>query len=459
MAGPILPGLGSAAISTVGQTVAFAGGTTASHALTPYGTAISQEAFKIAPIRVVDALLLSVGVAQGQIDPDWAAAQATASGFNAEAFKAMVEVSNTGPALGSALELLRRGDWTEAEFRTALHRQGIETAWWDGLTSLQHDRLDLGAIATAVHRGIMQDAGLLVTPVPTGPGNVPRIPVSTLDTIAEFAAQGIDPERARVLIADTGLPLSLGQMLQLLNRGKVTETDVQVAIAESNTRNEYMNVALDLRRHLLTPHEYAEAELRGVKTTAEAKAGAALSGLEGDDYDTLYANLGRPLNLHAITTGTARGGVYGGTYDDVPAGPYRDAIRRSAVRPEYASLDYANRYSYPSPFVLRSIAQAGDLGNEADIAQTLSEIAWPPTLIAKVAPKWAQAIDVTDPHVKKAQGHLWTESHKAYVKDGLSVAQVTPAFVALGIAPAAQLEIIALWDLEKQLASDVPPAA
>ncbi len=459
MASPILSGLGSAAANTVGQTVAFAGGTTASHALTPYGTAISQEAFKIAPIRVVDALLLSVGVAQGQIDPEKAAAWATASGFNAEAFQAMVEVSNTGPALGSALELLRRGDWTETQFKTALHRQGIETAWWDGLTSLQHDRLDLGAIATAVHRGIMKDAGLLVTPVPTGTGNVPRIPVSTLDTIAEFAAQGIDKERARVLIADTGLPLSLGQMLSLRNRGLVTDTDVQVSIAESNTRNEYMDVALELRRHLLTPHEYAEAELRGILTHAEAKAGAALSGIEGEDYDTLYANLGRPLNLHAITTGTARGGTYGGTYDDVPAGPYRDAIRRSAVRPEYASLDYANRFTYPSAFVLRSVAQAGDLGDEAGIAQTLSEIAWPPELIAKVAPKWAQAIDTTDPLVKKARSALETAVHKAYVKTGLSVAQVTPALDVLKVPADERPQLFTYWDAEKVLMADVPPVA
>jgi hypothetical protein len=407
----------------------------------------------------VDALLLSVGVAQGQIDPEKAAAWATASGFNAEAFQAMVEVSNTGPALGSALELLRRGDWTETQFKTALHRQGIETDWWDGLTSLQHDRLDLGAIATAVHRGIMQDAGLLVTPVPTGTGNVPRIPVSTLDTIAEFAAQGIDKERARVLIADTGLPLSLGQMLQLLNRGKVTETDVQVAIAESNTRNEYMDVALELRRHLLTPHEYAEAELRGVKTTAEAKAGAALSGLEGEDYDTLYANLGRPLNLHAITTGTARGGVYGGTYDDVPAGPYRDAIRRSAVRPEYASLDYANRFTYPSAFVLRSLAQAGDLGDVAAVQQILEEIGWKPEFAKQVAHAWLSVGAATDPHVKKAQGTLWTEAHKAYVKNDLSVAQVQPAFLALSIDATAQAAILALWDAEKVLMADVPPVA
>src|ERR1051326_7368636 len=101
-------------------------------------------------------------------------------------------------------------------------------------------------------------------------------PTVSLATIAEFAAQGLAPERARILVADTGLPLSLGEMLQLYNRGAVTATDVQVSIAESNVRNEYMDVALQLARRLLTPHEYAEAELRGVLTPQEAQAGAKL---------------------------------------------------------------------------------------------------------------------------------------------------------------------------------------
>jgi hypothetical protein len=450
MASPILTNLGGAAVNTVGQTVAFAGGTTASHALTPYGTAISQEAFKIAPIRVVDALLLSVGVAQGQIDPDKAATWATASGFNADAFAAMIEIANTGPALGSALELLRRGDWTETQFRTALHRQGIEREWWDGLTSLQHDRLDLGAVATAVHRGIMDDSGLLVTPVPAGTGHVPRIPVSPLDTLAEFAAHGIDPERARVLVADTGLPLSLGEMLSLLNRGVVTETDVKVSIAESNVRNEYMDVALKLARRLLTPHEYAEAELRGILTHEEAQAGAALSGIEPADYRTQFGIMGRPLAEHQITTGLARGGTYGGTYDDVPEGPFRDAIRRSAIRPEYASLAYANRYTYPSAFVLRSLAQAGDLGNEAAVAKVLEEIGWKPSFADQVAAAWMGGSS-TDKHVSGAETRLVTATHKSYIDYEISDATATTALEAAGVGAGSAPAVLALWQAERDL--------
>ena len=447
----ILSGLGSAAVNTVGETVAFAGGLSGSRALDPLAVAIEQEAFKLAPIRVPEAILLAAGVAQGQVDPKQAADWATASGFNQATFDAMVNIANTGPALGSALELLRRGDWTQGQYQTALQRMGIEKQWWDGLTSLQHERLDLGAIATAVHRGIMDDAGLLVTPVPTGAGNVPRIPVSTLDTLKEFAAQGIDQERARVLVADTGLPLSLGEMLQLLNRGKVTDNDVKRSIAESNVRNEYMDVSLELARRLLTPHEYAEAELRGVLTPQEAENGAGLSGLDPADYATLFEILGRPISVKQVTTGLARGGTFGGTYSDVPAGPYRDAIRRSAVRPEYASLDYANRFSYPSGFQIKS--EAPDLG-EAQTEQLLLEVGWSPKWAKTFATKWAGASSGTgasDPHVAKAQTQLWNTVHTSFKNGEITEAEATAALPHAGVDPASVVGVLAVWNVERSL--------
>ena len=296
----------------------------------------------------------------------------------------------------------------------------------------------------------MSDAGLLVTPVPSGAGKVPRIPQSSLDTLAEFAAQGIDPERARVLVADTGLPLALGEMLQLYNRGEVTATDVKVSVAESNVRNEYMDVALNLARRLLTPHEYAEAELRG--QVADGSKGAALSGLDPADYKILFGILGRPLNIHQVTTGLARGGKYNANatdYSAVPAGPYRDAIRRSAIRPEFAELDYANRYTYPSGFQIKS--EAADLG-EAQTEQLLLEVGWSPKWAKTFATKWAGGTTAGgDKHVAKAQTQLWTTTHSSYKGYEISDATATAALEAAGVAAASTPAVLALWKQERDL--------
>lgn len=419
-------------------------------AVRPYVQTLVNDAWASHPVLPPPAVVIAQGVAQGQVALADGQTWANAEGFSNDVFAALIDTANVGMALGYAYQSWRRGDLTDSQFETQLHRLGIESEWWPMLRALKTDRLDLGAIATAVHRGIMDDSGLLVTPVPQGQGNIPRIPVSSLDTLAEFAAQGIDPERARVLVADTGLPLSLGQMLQLLNRGSVTETDVKVSIAESNVRNEYMDVALDLARQLLTPHEYAEAELRGLMDRPEAKAGAALHGLNGTDYETLFGILGRPLNVHEITTGLARGGTYGGTYEDVPAGPYRDAIRRSAIRPEYASLAYANRYTYPSAFVLRSLAQAGDLGDEQAVAKVLEEIGWKPSFAAEVAAAWMGGTSA-DKHVSSAATRLVTATHKSYIDYEISDATATAALEAAGVAAGAVPAVLALWQAERDL--------
>ena len=435
--------------------LSYALGTAAGPALSPLVQALANEAWSLHPDRPPDGIYLAQGVAQGQVDPNAAAAWAAQQGFGGSQFAAMVNIANVGPPLGYAYQAWRRGQLTDAEFQTALRRTGLEPQWFAALEALKGNRLDLGAIATAVHRGIMSDAGLLVTPVPGGGGKVPRIPQSSLDTLAEFAAQGIDPERARVLVADTGLPLSLGEMLQLLNRGEVTATDVKVSIAESNVRNEYMDVALALARRLLTPHEYAEAELRGV--VADGSTGAALSGLNDADYKILYGILGRPISVKQITTGLARGGKYDPNatdYSAVPAGPYRDAVRRSAVRPEFAELDYANRYTYPSAFVLRALAQAGEIGDAAAVQQVLEEIGWPPPLARQVATAWVgggTAGAVADPHVAKAQAQLWTTAHRSYLAGEADATAMQAALPSAGVAAGAIPAVLAVWDVEREL--------
>ena len=419
-------------------------------ALRPFTQSLANEAWPLHAVVPPDAVLLAQGVAQGQVAKADAYNWAAQRGFGTAQMDAMVNVANVGMPLGQAFQSYRRGDLSAGQFQTQLNRLGIEPAWYPMLEALKTDRLDLGAIATAVHRGIMSDAGLLVTPVPSGSGNVPRIPQSNLDTLAEFAAQGIDPERARVLVADTGLPLSLGEMLQLYNRGDVTATDVKVSIAESNVRNEYMDVALQLARRLLTPHEYAEAELRGV--IPDGAPGAALSGLNATDYRLLFDILGRPISTHQVTTGLARGGSYnpGATnYDAVPAGPYRDAIRRSAIRPEFAELDYANRYSYPSGFQIKS--EAPELG-EAQTEQLLLEVGWAPKWAKTFATKWSGGTaTASDPYTKKAQTQLWTTTHRSYLNHEIPDATATAALSAAGVAAASIPAVLSLWQEERNL--------
>ena len=425
-------------------------GATAVPALLPAAQYIVNEAWSLHPDRPPDVYVIAAGVAQGQVDPDSALTWAHEQGISDGAFSALVDAANIGPALGQAYSAWRRGELSDGQMRTAIKRQGIEDVWVPALMTLKQEPLDPATIANAVHRGIMRDPSLIVREPPTTAGKVEQVPPSPLDPAEEAAWSGLDHERLRVEVGTAGLPPGLVQMLQLLNRGEVTTADVQRAVSQSNLRNEYMDVVLALRRQLLTPHEYEEAALRGILSQDEADAGAALSGMETEDARLLFQIMGRPLVVHQITTGLARGGKFGGTYNDVPE-PYRDAIRRSNIRPEYARLAYANRYSYPSAFVLRGLAQSGELGDAAAVAQILEEIGWPPSLAAKVAPAWVGGTTGADPHVSKAQTQLWTRTHTSYLAGEIAEADARAALTVAGVPDAALDGVLAVWNHEREL--------
>lgn len=385
----ILGGLGDLAAKSGGEAIAFGLGFALGRALEPAGTAIVQEAWKLDPLKAPDAELLAEGVAQGQVDPGKAAEWATEHGYGGEQFKAMVDIANTGPALGYAYQAWRRGFLDDGQFTTALKRTGLEEQWNRAMEELRDELLDPGALATAIHRGIVAGQGLLIREPPLGAGKVPHVEQSNLDAIAEGAGHGLTQERLRILVGNTGLPLSLGEMLQLLNRGEVLEDDVRRSIAQSNVRNEYMDVALSLRRRLLTPHDYVEARLRGWIEDPAMHAGASLSGMEPADTDLLAKLTGRPLSWHQVFIGERRGGHYDGPTDAIDP-HFLKALQESNIRPEWYELAWMQRYAYPSPFVLRQLTTSGEL-TTAETERILLFVGWEPSLAKKVAGRWGGA--------------------------------------------------------------------
>lgn len=440
-----LSGLAGGSLQTA---VGFALGFAASNALGPLATELEQVAWANLTVRALDAATAAQIVAEDVKQADWGASEAAQHGVNRDRFDAIVAEVLAAPGIGELLAMLRRGTITPDDFTHGLRKDKQEARWDVPLAELESERLDPAVIATSIQRGIIEDPGLLPVGPPTETGRVPPMPVSTLDPLKEAAASGIDKERLAALTRIVGLPPAPGELLQLVNRGVIGEVDYLRGIAEGNTRNEWGSFLLNLKRRLLTPHEYAELNLRGWITPAAMHAGAALSGLEAADADLLFSMLGRPLNVHAVTTGLARGGAYGGVYEGVPE-PYAHALRQSNIRPEWGNLAYANRYNYPSAFVLRSLAQTGEL-KPADVEQTLLDIGWRPDFAAKVTAAWtAGTAAKADPHVTKAETQLWGALHKSYVDSEEDDATTTADLTTLGVAAASIPEVLRLWQLER----------
>jgi len=423
----------------------YAIGRAAGPALEPFVQDLANEAWSLHSDKPLTAGTAAEVAAEDYAALDAMRTEASYTGIDSTRFQLLYDVTLTGPGMGELLAMVRRGTIDGATFTHGLRKAKFEPLWDTALTDLSNARIPVADLAYMVVRGLVPDAGLLPVPPPSTTEKVQRYPVAQLDTLHEAASWGWDEERFRALVGRSGLSIAPISAAQAYFRNVIGLDDFYLAIAEGDLRNEWRDAILETARQIPTDMQFVEGELRGYLTTAQRLAGTARHGMAAADSDLLFAITGRPLAVHAITTGLARGGKFGGTYADVPE-PYQDAIRRSAIRPEYAGLAYANRYSYPSAFVLRSLATGGEL-DEPTTKQTLLDIGWPPDLVDKVVTAWfGTTTATTDPNVKKAHTKAWTEAQTSYIAQESTAADVQPIFQLLGIDAAAQSEILTAWN-------------
>lgn len=442
-----MAGIGSAPGIILGVGVGAAAGA----ALEPAIEVPRQTAWQSAPNRVLDAALLASLTAQGAIDLSAAQAEAARTGYNADRLNALVYLAQTVPGFAEALALWRHGFIDDALFTHTLVKAGIDERYVAPILKLKTASIiGLGDVATAIVRGAVPAPAWVPVAPPTTTDNVPRFPVTNVDPVSLAAELGFNEDMLRIMTARSGLSLAPILATQALFRGVLTPNDWLLAIAEGDLRTEWADTLREAARAILSPHEYVEGELRGWITTAERSAGTAKHGMTQADSDLLYEISGRPVNVHEIVIGLARGGTYPSTYADVPD-PYRKAIQESNIRPEWASIHYHARYSYPSAFVLRTLAQSGELGDAAAIEQRLIEIGWPPDLAASVAKAWATKATATNPEVKKALTKAYTEAQSSYIAEEATASDVQPIFDLLGVDATASAEILKAWDAIRAL--------
>ena len=439
-------------------------GTAASAAIEPIVEPGRQQAWVNASNRVLDPALYAQLVAQGAIDLQ-AVGQpfAKREGLNEEQFNRLVYLAQRAPELSRVLELWRRGLLGEptakdtiALVEHALAKEQIETQWWTPILDLFSGRLDPALIATMVQRSILPNAAdpatgdLLLPNQPTvTDSNVPQMPQVPLDTLLEARAHGINFERLAAEARIVGLPASPDLAARMVFRDIITRDAFNQAILEGNTRGEWAPFLFEGFREILTAGQYAELQLRGFLDETGRRKETDKHGMSHDDSDLLYNLLGRSIPEHQITTGEARGGVFEGPIDTIPKA-YLQSLQRGNLRPEYYNLAYANRFSYPSGFQIRSETQTGDL-SEADAEQILLEIGWAPKWAAFFAKAWASKAGgaALNPWVKAQQTRLVTAMHKAAVKTGVPRTSLEPYLEAIVPDLADRDAIFQLWADER----------
>lgn len=442
--------------NTLGEAAAFAAGIAIAPLLEPVVQEIRNTSWAQAPDKPLDPQILAQGVAERKIDPTVAAREASYSGIAQTPFTQMVDLLRNAPGVAESLRLIRRGQLPATSFLEVLQKNGVEDEWLKAYqavstTGLQpyEEPLSPADLALGMIRGNLPIPTIDGEPiVPLGGSTdgsvVPHDPIADIDVMAEAAASGLSPERMATLARNVGLPPGVIEGLNMLNRGIIDEPSFYLLIAQSDARLSWGEFLIQLRRMILTPHEYAELYLRGWIKLQDAYDGAALHGLEPSDLDLLVEMIGRPISAKQIVTGLARGGTFGGIYEGVPE-PFLSSIRESNIRPEWGNLDYANRYTYPSLFQLNALVKANAIDPDTARDWAIKE-GLAPEVVDALYKFWQgeQGSSTTAPAVKP-KTFTYSQIHQAWRHSIFTDAAALAELEAIGYPAAKAQTLLQTW--------------
>jgi hypothetical protein len=406
----------------------YALGTAVGGTLQPGVQDLANLAWQAHPTLPVDAVQLAMGVAQGQVDRQWAQGEALLTGINGDRFARLVHMFDTGPGVAQAFSLWRRGEIDEAGFRRAAKREGLEQEWINALVGLKRVLLTPDEAANARQQQFIGEA--------------------RQKDIA--AHHGITDGDAEIQFLLAGLPPGVERALQMARRGIIDRTVFGQIVAEGHEKTKYTDEEWALLHEVVPASTYAELHLRGWIDQAEMNAGGALTGYRPEDMQRLFHARGRPATTHQAFIGVRRGGSYDGPTAGIPD-YFQKAVRQSNIRDEWLNILWAQRHSYPSAFVLRGLTQNGDL-TQAEAHDVLLKVGWEPELATKVSARWAGGAGTeVDPHIGRAETQLWTTTHSSYINNEIDDAAAQAALTMLGVTGAAQTRVLNLWRRERSL--------
>jgi hypothetical protein len=436
--------------SIPGIVVGVGAGGAAAAALEPTIEVPRQKAWQNNAVRILDVNLLARLVAQGGIALGDAHADALRDGFGPDKVDALVYLSQSVPGVSELLFLWRLGIISRGTWREGMTKLSIRPDFVDAMEQTFSVPLTGADVAAMIQRSVIPNQGQLPGIDLVTTGRVPRFPQVDIDAYKSAQAYGMSNDQLDAFTRIQGLPPGMDLVARLVFRDVVDRGDFNLAAEQSNRRVEWADYEFEAYKQIPTARDFVEGYLRGWISEAQMNAGTALHGMSAANTDLLFKVSGRPLAVHQITTGLARGGKYPSTYDDVPE-PYRKAIQQSNIRPEWAGLDYANRYSEPSFFVTRALLQDGTL-TEAEGEQNFLNLGWRPELAKAAASSYSTAGPAkADTHVGKAQTQLWTATHRSYIGYLSTDADATTALTAAGVSPTTIPEVLTTWKAERDL--------
>jgi hypothetical protein len=354
--------------------------------------------------------------------------EASYTGVSDSRMDALRDLIDDPPDIATLMALWRRNLISGDKFIEGLRHLRIETDYFEALRQTHNVLLSPDSLANARQRGFIDRA----------------------TQYAQAELQGVTNDRAEVQFELSGLPPPPDRAREMWRRGIIDEAEFRQAIVEGNEKLKYVDEEVALFRPLLTPAQIVNQRLRGWRDTAWMDARLAEHGYSPEQANDLFEGQGRPLSFHQVFIGTRRGGVYNGPTDALDA-PFLKSLQESNIRPEWYNLAWAQRNALPSPFVLRGLAQSGDI-DPATTRRLLEWLGWPEFLIDQVVAAWTGGTAAGGgPLTKSARTQAVTEIRNAYLIGQADETQARGWLDAIGVSADEQDGIVPIWNVMREV--------
>ena len=224
----------------------------------------ARERRPVLPLPPADA---ATAVVKGEMTMAEAIAEAAKSGYNSERFVRLWAIAGEPPGLMQLLEAFRRGYIDAGRLEHGIRQSRVKDEWIDVVTALRY--------------------------APVGPGEVLAGAVqnhlSADEARRRLSEAGVDPSNFGWLFETHGRPPGIGELLDLLNRGEVTEAEVGQAIRESDVKDKYLPAILKMRRRLMPERTVVSGVGKGVLTPAQGLDRLLKLGFDAEDAAALVA--------------------------------------------------------------------------------------------------------------------------------------------------------------------------
>lgn len=224
------------------------------------------------PHLIPDVTTIAGLAARGLVGNDEAVHSGRQLGYTPGWTQRLIEATQTVPGIDQLFQMFNLGYLDSQQLGAWLRRAGIPAQLLPPLENLARTWLSPEAAALAVLRGEINEG-----------------------QAQQYAdAAGITNEDFSVLIANSGEPLGLMQLLEAYRRGIIDKPKLVKGIRQSRVRDEWTATALALRYQPIGTADAIDAYQRGRIDRATAYAIAEHNGVEPDQIPILVANAGNP---------------------------------------------------------------------------------------------------------------------------------------------------------------------